>query len=305
MHPSALKICHAFFETYSSQLANARVIDVGAQDVNGSLRSVCPTRFSYTGIDSVPGNGVDVVLQDPYVLPFEDDSIDFVVCSSVFEHAEFFWLLFIDILRILKPSGLLYLNVPSNGDFHRYPVDCWRFYPDAGSALVRWAHRHRIPATLLESFVAEQDGDQWNDFVGVILKDAQHIANYPKRIIDSKRDFTNGKVLRSPDEFLQARDAPEDRTRLLAIRRAAMAPLDIAPTPPVAVDSGTPSTQSQMTVTHETITSPDSENATSTSAKSEEPISPKEHQINALPAPDPFNPAANGHCVPIHSAVEK
>ena len=30
---------------------------------------------------------------------------------------------------------LFYLNAPSNGEFHRYPVDCWRFYPDAGGAL--------------------------------------------------------------------------------------------------------------------------------------------------------------------------
>ena len=31
---------------------------------------------------------------------------------------------------MLRPAGLFYLNAPSNGDFHRYPVDCWRIMPD-------------------------------------------------------------------------------------------------------------------------------------------------------------------------------
>jgi SAM-dependent methyltransferase len=236
MHPSALKTGLTFFETYATQLPNARVIDLGAQDINGSLKSVCPAHLDYTGVDFVPGKGVDVVLQDPYVLPFESESIDIVVCSSVFEHSEFFWLLFIEVMRVLKPSGLLYLNVPANGDFHRYPVDCWRFYPDAGSALVRWAEHNHIPAVLLESFIGEQDQDQWNDFVAVILKNRQHAIHYPHRILDVKLNFTNGKVFgtsdevvqRPSDEFVQRRDTPEDRARLIEIRRMASAPLSIS-----------------------------------------------------------------------------
>jgi SAM-dependent methyltransferase len=71
-----------------------------------------------------------------YKLPFADGSVDVVLSSSCFEHSEFFWLLFLEILRVLRPEGLFYLNAPSNGPFHRYPVDCWRFYPDSGNALV-------------------------------------------------------------------------------------------------------------------------------------------------------------------------
>ena len=26
----------------------------------------------------------------------------------------------------------------SNGDYHSWPVDCWRFYPDSGIALINW-----------------------------------------------------------------------------------------------------------------------------------------------------------------------
>lgn len=225
MHHSALKIGEIFFNTYASNLVAGRVIDLGSQDINGSLKQVCPDRFEYLGVDFVPGRGVDIVLTDPYVLPFESNIADIVVCSSVFEHVEFFWVLFLEVMRVLKPTGLLYLSAPSNGEFHRYPVDCWRFYPDAGSALVRWAERNGVPAALMESFIGEQDGDQWNDFVAVILKDRVHIDQYRKRILDEKRDFSNGKTSADVDVFSQHRSMSEDQFRIFEIRRLASAPL--------------------------------------------------------------------------------
>jgi len=215
MHPTALRSCKQFFEVYGESLPGTVVVDVGSQDVNGSLRDVCPPSFRYTGVDFVPGRGVDVVIEDPYRLPFEDESTDAVLCSSCFEHAELFWLLFLDVLRVLKPHGLFYLNVPSNGAFHRYPVDCWRFYPDSGKALVNWARRNGLKTVLLESFTSQQQEDIWNDYVAIFLKDEDHLARYPKRISDLRNDYTNGYVfgdeaVRNPsvlseDEVLRVR----------------------------------------------------------------------------------------------------
>src|SRR5690606_22164720 len=102
---------------------------------------VAPANVTYIGLDFEKAKGVDVLLTDPYTLPFENESVDVVVSSSCFEHSEMFWLVFAEILRILKPNGLVYLNAPSNGVVHRYPVDCWRFYPDAGEALATWGKR--------------------------------------------------------------------------------------------------------------------------------------------------------------------
>jgi SAM-dependent methyltransferase len=221
MHPGALKNGKSFFETYTQVGEGAVVVDIGAQDVNGSLKQVCPPSLEYIGVDFVAGNGVDVILEDPYRLPFDDASIDVAVSSSVFEHSEMFWVLFLEILRILKPAGLFYLNVPSNGNFHRYPVDCWRFYPDSGRALVTWAKRNGYNAVLLESFVSMQGSapnDRWNDFVAVYLKDEAQIETFPNRVVDTKKDFKNGYVageaeLRRPAIF------SEDQTKLLAITK--------------------------------------------------------------------------------------
>ena len=199
MHDTAIEIGKMFFETYTKNKTGLKIIDVGAQDVNGSLKSVAPPNNQYIGIDFIEGKGVDIVITDPYKLPIEDNSIDVVVCSSCFEHSEFFWLLFNDIQRILKPDGLFYLNVPSNGAFHRYPVDCWRFYPDSGVALQNWARRSGYKTTLLESFTGIQKKDIWNDFVGVFIKDSVFIEKYPARIQDAYKDYTNGRVYGSDE----------------------------------------------------------------------------------------------------------
>jgi len=216
MHPTAMHNGKLFFDAYASKLEGGTVLDIGAQDVNGSLRTVCPAALTYVGVDFVAGNGVDVVLDDPYKLPFADDSVDVVVSSSCFEHSELFWVLFLEIMRVLKSPGLFYLNAPSNGEFHRYPVDCWRFYPDSGRALVTWAKRNDIDACLLESYVSRQNGDVWNDFVAVFLKGPQSAERFSDRITDSFRDFANG-ISYPASAFLNPKTYPEDLEKLRVI----------------------------------------------------------------------------------------
>ena len=222
MHPTAMSNAKAFFSTYKDSIEKinhaANVVEIGSQDVNGSLRQICPIQFHYTGVDFVEGKGVDVILEDPYSLPFESESIDIIISSSCFEHSEMFWVLFLEILRVLKPGGLFYLNVPSNGEFHRWPVDCWRFYPDSGNALVTWAKRNKIPAVLLESYTSTQIGDQWNDFVGIFLKDEKYQHLFPKRITDSKTDFYNG-LQHGSNEFLNYSQTPEDKKKMTVINQ--------------------------------------------------------------------------------------
>lgn len=197
MHPSALDIGKRFFDTYCTEGSVTTVVDLGSQNVNGSLKDVRPKGLNYVGVDFVPGEGVDIILDDPYQLPFDSNSVDIVVCSSVFEHSQFFWLLFLEIMRILKPNGIFYMNVPSNGYVHRYPVDCWRFYPDSGFALVDWAKRNGYLPALLESFVADKqcvsiEGDAWNDFVAVFVKEREFGKTYPARILHSFESYANG-----------------------------------------------------------------------------------------------------------------
>ena len=196
MHDTAYKHCSLFFENYLQHIPfDLNVIEVGSQDVNGSLKDIFNRpNIKYTGLDFVSGKNVDMLLIDPYKLPLADNSVDVLVTSSCLEHCDMFWVLYLDMLRVLKPHGLLYINVPSNrGVFHRYPVDCWRFMPDAGKALEKWGSiSGYTDCTMLESFVGNMGADEWQDFVTVILKDKQYTSFYRDRITASINEFENG-----------------------------------------------------------------------------------------------------------------
>ncbi|WP_397543339.1 methyltransferase domain-containing protein [Roseovarius salis] len=141
-----------------------RVIDLGSYDVNGSYRHLLPETVEYTGFDLEPGPGVDVVLEDPYNIPLPDSSVDVVMSGQMLEHCAHFWRVFTEIARVLKTGGLAFVNAPSAGPIHRYPVDCYRFYPDAFQALADWAGLRLVHCWLDER-------GPWRDLVGVFQKD--------------------------------------------------------------------------------------------------------------------------------------
>lgn len=141
-----------------------RVLDIGGSDVNGSYRDIfAHPRFAYTATDIDAGPGVQLVLQDPYRLPLEDRSIDIVISGQMLEHCEFFWLTFQEMVRVLRPGGFIFLIAPSSGPEHRYPVDCYRFYPDAYRALARYAD-----CQLVEMWCDERG--PWKDLVGIFSR---------------------------------------------------------------------------------------------------------------------------------------
>jgi hypothetical protein len=169
VHDTAYQHGRLFFALYGSD--NFRtVVELGSQDVNGSLRDHCPPGALYIGLDVMPAKGVDLVVDPGAPLPLVSAFADAVVTSSAFEHDVCFWDTFLELIRILRAGGLLYLNAPSNGVFHRYPLDCWRFYPDAGIALVRWAARRGIQIELVESVIGLPQAERWADFVAVFRK---------------------------------------------------------------------------------------------------------------------------------------
>jgi SAM-dependent methyltransferase len=215
MHQTAMNNAKAFHDAYVSRLGRLHIVEIGSQDVNGSIRDHFKGH-DYIGVDFAPGKGVQVILDDPYALPFPDSSVDVVLTSSCFEHSEFFWLTFAEVARILKPGGLCYINVPSNGPVHRWPVDCWRFYPDAGNALARWATRSGYPMELLESCITGQNGGSFNDFIAVFVRDPAEAARHPNRMMPNVGNFENGWMLGEP-ERRNAVVQPEDQRVLLRV----------------------------------------------------------------------------------------
>lgn len=176
MHSSSYDKMAAFRREYLSgrEREPLAIIDLGSQDINGSY---CPLfaepAWRYRGVDMAPGNNVDLLLRDPYhwdeIAP---DSIDVIVSGQTFEHTEFFWLTMGQIARALKPGGLCCILAPSGGPEHRYPVDCWRIYPDGFRAIARYAGLETLQATTQwEDLPAYDDeSNKWHDSTLVARK---------------------------------------------------------------------------------------------------------------------------------------
>lgn len=193
VHYTAEQNAKRFFSTYVyPQTGDLQILEIGSQIGGFNIRSLAPSNSKYTGVDLEAAPGVDIVLEDEYKLPFKDGSFDFIISSSCFEHIQFFWISFLEVIRVLKPGGLFYLNAPSNGDFHRYPVDCWRFFPDSGFALSNWARRNGYSCEVVEQYTSDKENDIWSDYVGVFIKDVETIGKHNGRIIDNFNGFTNG-----------------------------------------------------------------------------------------------------------------
>ena len=163
MHDTAYENCERFIDKYLSEETHLQVLDVGSYDVNGTLKPLfARPGWQYVGMDHAgcAEKNVDVILHDPFCFPQDDASIDVIVSSSALEHDPMFWVTFQEMTRVSRPRGLIYLNVPSQGPYHAYPQDCWRFLKDAHSALARWTG-----VDLLEHYIDE--GDEWMDNVGI------------------------------------------------------------------------------------------------------------------------------------------
>jgi SAM-dependent methyltransferase len=175
MHDTAFLAALEFLRIYcTDNKSSVRILDVGGRPddkhpelpLARAIRDQFPhAEYVVLDLESVPG--VDAVYRLGQAFPFEDESFDYVLNSSSFQHDPCFWVTFCEMCRVLKPNGHIYVNAPANGPFQRAPADNWRFYGDAGQALAYWAGRNGLCVQVLESFHVPPCADQWIDYVCV------------------------------------------------------------------------------------------------------------------------------------------
>ena len=175
MHKSSMDKMLAFKKKYLDSKKNEAllILDIGSLDINGSYRGyfdIFP--WIYQGIDMTPGKNVDIVLKNSYKWrEIKSNSVDVLISGQAFEHIEFFWISVLEIFRVLKPGSLFCLIAPSGGHEHRYPVDCWRFYPDGFFALAKFAQLDVLEVKTQWKSQGYTDGsDDWRDSMIVCRK---------------------------------------------------------------------------------------------------------------------------------------
>jgi SAM-dependent methyltransferase len=168
LHTSSYQHMQRLVSTHLDRDRAIEAIDIGAYDVNGSYRTLFDSpKWRYTGVDLEKGPGVDVVLTSPYRFPFASRSVDVIVSGQAFEHVEYFWMSWLEMIRVLKPGGLIFLIAPSRGPEHRYPQDCWRFYPDGYRALAKFGRCELVEVTTDWEPHEDPGSAPWGDTVGV------------------------------------------------------------------------------------------------------------------------------------------
>jgi SAM-dependent methyltransferase len=168
MHASSMQHMQDLLQRYLDPQTPLAMADIGSYDVNGSYRALTGhTQWRYTGVDLEPGPNVDVVMESPYRLPFATASMDVLISGQALEHMDFFWVSWLEMIRVVRPGGLIFMIAPSRGPEHRYPVDCWRFYPDGFDALARWGGADSVEISTDWSPHEDPASAVWGDTVGV------------------------------------------------------------------------------------------------------------------------------------------
>jgi len=117
-----------------SEVEGKRVLEVGALDVNGSLRPILHRLHpaEYIGVDLVPGRGVDQICRvEDLEKTFGKDSFDLVVATELLEHVCDWPQAVSNLKRVCKPGGIILITTRAPGfRYHGYPDDYWRYDVD-------------------------------------------------------------------------------------------------------------------------------------------------------------------------------
>jgi len=123
VHQQAFEWVAAWADT-----AAASVLDLGGRDVNGSVRSLFAATETYTVVDILPGDGVDVVADAATWAP--DREYDLVVCCETFEHTAVWPGICQTAFKALRPGGLFIATMAGPGRPEHSAIDgMFRLHP--------------------------------------------------------------------------------------------------------------------------------------------------------------------------------
>jgi predicted SAM-dependent methyltransferase len=132
LHPKRDQKMLDRFCTRLHAVRNATVIEMGAKrsnPANSTLhRTWAAEDAEFTGTDFENGIDVDVVADAHSLsLSFKPGSVDAVISVSVFEHLQRPWIAAMEIGKVLKPGGIVFVYTHFAFPIHGFPSDYYRF----------------------------------------------------------------------------------------------------------------------------------------------------------------------------------
>ncbi len=143
-----------------SDVRGRRILEVGARDLNGSLRSYIESfgPAEYVGTDVAPGPGVDTLVPvEGLVARYGATSFDMVVATEVLEHVKDWRAAVTNLKQTCRPGGIILLTTRSRGfPTHMWPHDYWRYEMNdmraifADTEIVSIERDHQMPGIFVK-----------------------------------------------------------------------------------------------------------------------------------------------------------
>jgi SAM-dependent methyltransferase len=123
-----------------ARTSDPKVIELGTRRQDGQERTRhrvwVPHAVQYIGVDYQRGDDVDLVADvhqlSRHVPP---GSIDAVIACSIFEHIKYPWIAALEIAKVLKDGGHVFIHTHQTFALHAHPHDYWRFSTEGLRAL--------------------------------------------------------------------------------------------------------------------------------------------------------------------------
>ncbi|MDQ3796668.1 MAG: class I SAM-dependent methyltransferase [Pseudomonadota bacterium] len=132
-HDTAQDPYHLNFRYFIEQVNQAmgpKILELGSRNVTGkTYKCLFANWGEYVGFDIHPGENVDQV-GDVHRLShyLQNEHFDFVFSISVFEHLAMPWKAVLEINKVMKTGGLLFISTHPIWPPHELPWDFWRYF---------------------------------------------------------------------------------------------------------------------------------------------------------------------------------
>ena len=112
-HKEQLAYIKSLKDKFPEFFKDKKVLEVGSLDVNGSIRPFFEN-CGYLGVDVGPGKAVDLVCRGEDI-DYPDNFFDTVLSCECFEHNPNYKETLLNMIRMLKPEGLLVFTCATTG----------------------------------------------------------------------------------------------------------------------------------------------------------------------------------------------
>ena len=170
MHATSFTSANIFCERYcipSLKESELKILDIGGGNVNGSYKEIfekAGLKYYFAEFRNQEISSQKIEVSEGGIILCHDNEFDFVISGQMLEHCEDPIQSVSEACRVLKENGLFCLIAPSAGPDHKYPIDCYRFYPDSFKVFAK-----KTDLTLLN--LHHSKTAPWHDISGTFRKD--------------------------------------------------------------------------------------------------------------------------------------